>query len=103
MPRDNLIKRGVEKKVLEVDTCEAQRLGLLRPLLRREIEKYFADFGLKLEFGSHNTMRGLSGGQKSEDCSWLGDVAPAALRYIICFDEPTVRLTIFVVLVQSIN
>jgi elongation factor 3 len=30
----------------------------------REIEKHFADFGLEPEFVSHNTMRGLSGGQK---------------------------------------
>ncbi|KAF9023036.1 hypothetical protein BDZ89DRAFT_1070260 [Hymenopellis radicata] len=64
LPRDDLIKRGFEKKVLEVDTREAQRLGLLRPLVRREIEKHFADFGLEPEFVSHNTMRGLSGGQK---------------------------------------
>ncbi|KAI6124021.1 P-loop containing nucleoside triphosphate hydrolase protein [Pisolithus croceorrhizus] len=57
VPRDELIKRGFEKKVLE-------RLGLLRPLVRREIEKHFADFGLEPEFVSHNSMRGLSGGQK---------------------------------------
>ncbi|OSD00094.1 hypothetical protein PYCCODRAFT_1469636 [Trametes coccinea BRFM310] len=64
IPRDELIKRGFEKKVLEVDTREAQCLGLLRPLVRREIEKHFADFGLEAEFVSHNSMRGLSGGQK---------------------------------------
>jgi len=56
-------KCGFEKKVLEVDTHEAQRLGLLRPLVRREIEAHFADFGLEPEFISHNSMRGLSGGQ----------------------------------------
>ncbi|KAG5220086.1 translational elongation factor [Salix suchowensis] len=44
LPRDDLIKRGFEKKVIEVDTREAQRAGLLRPLVRREIEKHFADF-----------------------------------------------------------
>lgn len=37
---------------------------MLRPLVRREIEKHFEDFGLEAEFVSHNTMRGLSGGQK---------------------------------------
>jgi elongation factor 3 len=41
MPRDELITRGFEKKVLELDTKEAQRLGLMRPLVRREIEKHF--------------------------------------------------------------
>ncbi|RPD54288.1 hypothetical protein L226DRAFT_426101, partial [Lentinus tigrinus ALCF2SS1-7] len=63
---DDLIKRGVEKNVLEVevDTHEAQRLGLLRPHVPREIEKHFADVGLEAELDSHNPMRGLSGGQK---------------------------------------
>ncbi|KAG2336640.1 hypothetical protein BDR05DRAFT_978732 [Suillus weaverae] len=51
-------------KMLEVDTHEAQRLGLLHPLAHWEIEKHFVDFGLKPEFVSHKTMRGLSGGQK---------------------------------------
>ncbi|KAF5324672.1 hypothetical protein D9611_004099 [Ephemerocybe angulata] len=84
--RDELIKRGFEKKVLEVDTREAQRLGLLRPLVRREIEKHFADFGLEPEFVSHNTMRGLSGGQKVKIV--LG-AATWRRPHIICLDEPT--------------
>ena len=86
MPRDDLIKRGFEKKVLEVDTREAQRLGLLRPLVRREIEKHFADFGLEPEFVSHNTMRGLSGGQKVKIV--LG-AATWRRPHIMCLDEPT--------------
>ncbi|KAG6855996.1 hypothetical protein H0H87_008574 [Tephrocybe sp. NHM501043] len=86
LPRDDLIKRGFEKKVLEVDTREAQRLGLLRPLVRREIEKHFADFGLEPEFVSHNTMRGLSGGQKVKIV--LG-AATWRRPHIICLDEPT--------------
>ena len=86
MPRDELIKRGFEKKVLEVDTREAQRLGLLRPLVRREIEKHFADFGLDAEFVSHNTMRGLSGGQKVKVV--LG-AATWRRPHIMCLDEPT--------------
>ncbi|KAF8061694.1 P-loop containing nucleoside triphosphate hydrolase protein [Lyophyllum atratum] len=86
LPRDDLIKRGYEKKVLEVDTREAQRLGLLRPLVRREIEKHFADFGLEPEFVSHNTMRGLSGGQKVKIV--LG-AATWRRPHIICLDEPT--------------
>ncbi|EIW85548.1 polyketide synthetase [Coniophora puteana RWD-64-598 SS2] len=86
LPRDELIKRGFEKKVLEVDTREAQRLGLLRPLVRREIEKHFADFGLEPEFVSHNTMRGLSGGQKVKIV--LG-AATWRRPHVICLDEPT--------------
>ncbi|KAL5512033.1 TEF3 [Sanghuangporus vaninii] len=86
VPRDELIKRGFEKKVLEVDTREAQRLGLLRPLVRREIEKHFADFGLEPEFVSHNTMRGLSGGQKVKIV--LG-AATWRRPHVICLDEPT--------------
>ncbi|KIJ63287.1 hypothetical protein HYDPIDRAFT_182287 [Hydnomerulius pinastri MD-312] len=86
IPRDDLVKRGFEKKVLEVDTREAQRLGLLRPLVRREIEKHFADFGLEPEFVSHNTMRGLSGGQKVKIV--LG-AATWRRPHVICLDEPT--------------
>jgi len=86
MPRDELITRGFEKKVIELDTREAQRLGLLRPLVRREIEKHFADFGLEAEFVSHNTMRGLSGGQKVKIV--LG-AATWRRPHIICLDEPT--------------
>jgi len=86
LPRDDLLKRGFEKKVLEVDTREAQRLGLLRPLVRREIEKHMADFGLEPEFVSHNTMRGLSGGQKVKIV--LG-AATWRRPHVICLDEPT--------------
>ena len=86
LPRDDLVKRGFEKKVLEVDTREAQRLGLLRPLVRREIEKHFADFGLDPEFVSHNTMRGLSGGQKVKIV--LG-AATWRRPHVMCLDEPT--------------
>jgi elongation factor 3 len=86
LPRDELIKRGFEKKVIEVDTREAQRLGLLRPLVRREIEKHMADFGLEPEFVSHNTMRGLSGGQKVKIV--LG-AATWRRPHVMCLDEPT--------------
>jgi len=86
IPRDDLVKRGFEKKVLALDTREAQRLGLLRPLVRREIEKHFADFGLDPEFVSHNTMRGLSGGQKVKIV--LG-AATWRRPHILALDEPT--------------
>ncbi|KAG8970874.1 translational elongation factor EF-1 alpha [Tulasnella sp. 419] len=86
LPRDELLTRGFEKKVLEIDTREAQRLGLLRPLVRREIEKHFADFGLEPEFVSHNTMRGLSGGQKVKVV--LG-AATWRRPHVLMMDEPT--------------
>lgn len=86
LSRDELIQRGFEKKIIEVDTREAQRLGLLRPLVRREVEKHFADFGLESEFVSHNTMRGLSGGQKVKVV--LG-AATWRRPHVICLDEPT--------------
>jgi elongation factor 3 len=86
MSRDELISRGFEKKVLEVDTREAQRLGLMRPLVRKEIEKHMADFGLEAEFVTHNTMRGLSGGQKVKVV-----LAAATWRrpHVVILDEPT--------------
>ncbi|KAL7423178.1 translational elongation factor EF-1 alpha [Cryptotrichosporon argae] len=86
LSRDELISRGFEKKVLELDTREAQRLGLMRPLVRKEIEKHFEDFGLESEFVSHNSMRGLSGGQKVKVV--LG-AATWRRPHIICLDEPT--------------
>ncbi|BEI82944.1 hypothetical protein CcaverHIS002_0308120 [Cutaneotrichosporon cavernicola] len=86
LSRDELISRGFEKKVLELDTREAQRLGLMRPLVRREIEKHFEDFGLEAEFVTHNSMRGLSGGQKVKVV--LG-AATWRRPHIICLDEPT--------------
>jgi elongation factor 3 len=86
MARDELISRGFEKKVLEVDTREAQRLGLMRPLVRKEIEKHMADFGLEAEFVTHNTMRGLSGGQKVKVV-----LAAATWRrpHVVILDEPS--------------
>lgn len=86
LSRDELIKRGFEKKVLALDSREAQRLGMNRPLVRKEIEKHFNDFGLEAEFTSHNTMRGLSGGQKVKVV-----LAAATWRrpHIIILDEPT--------------
>lgn len=86
LPRDELIKRGFEKKVLEVDSREAQKAGLLRPLVRKEIEKHFADFGLDPEFVTHNTMRGLSGGQKVKVV--LG-AATWRRPHVVILDEPT--------------
>merc|ERR1711881_781530 len=70
----------------EVDSREAQKAGLLRPLVRKEIEQHFSDFGLEPEFTTHNTMRGLSGGQKVKVV-----LAAATWRrpHIVILDEPT--------------
>ncbi|GAA6036992.1 hypothetical protein JCM8097_005495 [Rhodosporidiobolus ruineniae] len=86
LPRDELIRRGFEKKVMEVDSREAQKAGLLRPLVRKEIEAHFSDFGLEPEFTTHNTMRGLSGGQKVKVV-----LAAATWRrpHVVILDEPT--------------
>jgi len=58
----------------------------LRPLVRREIEAHMADFGLEAEFVTHNTMRGLSGGQKVKVV-----LAAATWRrpHVVILDEPT--------------
>jgi elongation factor 3 len=71
---------------MEVDSREAQKAGLLRPLVRKEIEAHFTDFGLEAEFTTHNTMRGLSGGQKVKVV-----LAAATWRrpHVVILDEPT--------------
>ena len=86
LSRDELMRRGFEKKIMQVDSREAQKAGMLRPLVRREIEKHFEDFGLEREFTSHNNMRGLSGGQKVKVV--LG-AATWRMPHIIVLDEPT--------------
>ncbi|KAG0143678.1 hypothetical protein CROQUDRAFT_96004 [Cronartium quercuum f. sp. fusiforme G11] len=86
LSRDELIKRGFEKKIIEVDSREAQKAGLLRPLVRKEIENHMGMFGLEAEFVTHNTMRGLSGGQKVKVV-----LAAATWRrpHVVILDEPT--------------
>lgn len=86
IPRADLEARGFIKQIMAFDAREAQKLGLNRPLVRKEIENHFEDFGLEREFTSHNTMRGLSGGQKVKVV-----LAAATWRrpHIIVLDEPT--------------
>lgn len=78
---------GVQKLVNDMDSKEAQRLGLMtRPLTTAAIEKHLDDFGLEAEFGSHSLMKGLSGGQK------VKVVLAAAMwnnPHIVVLDEPT--------------
>lgn len=61
-------------------------MGLMRPLVRKEIEQHFGDFGLEAEFVTHNTMRGLSGGQKVKVV--LG-AATWRRPHVVILDEPT--------------
>ena len=76
------------QKVLEVDTREAQRLGLFRPLVGREIEKHFANFVLEPDFVSHSTIGGLSDGPKAKivlgAVTWRRPQTP----HIMCLDGP---------------
>ncbi|PWN91940.1 hypothetical protein FA10DRAFT_265757 [Acaromyces ingoldii] len=86
LSRDDLISRGFEKKVMQVDSRVAQELGMNRPLVKKEIEQHFAQLGLDPEFTSHSHMAGLSGGQKVKVV-----LAAATWRrpHIIILDEPT--------------
>lgn len=63
-PRDKLMALGFQKKINQCDSIEAQKSGMLRKLIRSEIEQHFKDCGLDPEFAIHNNLRGLSGGQK---------------------------------------
>jgi elongation factor 3 len=74
LPRDELVKRGFEKVCISVLSY---------------IEKHFAGFGLEPEFVSHNTMRGLSGGQKVKIV--LG-AATWRRPHVMCLDEPTLSI-----------
>lgn len=86
LSRDELINRGFEKKVMQLDAKVAQELGMNRPLVKKEIEQHFALLGLEAEFTSHSHMRGLSGGQKVKVV-----LAAATWRrpHVIILDEPT--------------
>jgi elongation factor 3 len=65
MPRESLEKFGFLKYMNRVDEREAARAGLYaRPLTQANVEKHLIDFGLEAEFGTHNRIKGLSGGQK---------------------------------------
>ncbi|OZJ04912.1 hypothetical protein BZG36_02492 [Bifiguratus adelaidae] len=86
LPRKTLEDMGFAKKLQEVDAAEAAKLGLNRPLTRKEIEKHLEDVGLEAEFGTHSRIRGLSGGQK------VKLVIGAAMwnkPHMLVLDEPT--------------
>ncbi|OBZ89104.1 Elongation factor 3 [Choanephora cucurbitarum] len=84
--RQKLEDMGFGKKIAEVDSAEAAKMGLLRPLTAKEIEKHLEEVGLEPEFASHSHIRGLSGGQK------VKLVIGAAMwnkPHMLVLDEPT--------------
>ncbi|EIE78585.1 hypothetical protein G6F46_003652 [Rhizopus delemar] len=84
--RQKLEDMGFGKKIAEVDSAEAAKMGLNRPLTAKEIEKHLNEVGLEPEFASHSHIRGLSGGQK------VKLVIGAAMwnrPHMLVLDEPT--------------
>eukprot|EP00201_Polytomella_parva_P021393 CAMPEP_0175048820 /NCGR_PEP_ID=MMETSP0052_2-20121109/6407_1 /TAXON_ID=51329 ORGANISM="Polytomella parva, Strain SAG 63-3" /NCGR_SAMPLE_ID=MMETSP0052_2 /ASSEMBLY_ACC=CAM_ASM_000194 /LENGTH=1151 /DNA_ID=CAMNT_0016312937 /DNA_START=110 /DNA_END=3568 /DNA_ORIENTATION=+ len=86
--RDELIERGFEKLVNEMDGKILAEKGesAARPLTIVSVEQYLQDFGLEPEFGTHSAIRGLSGGQK------VKLVLAAAMwhcPHLLILDEPT--------------
>jgi len=87
MEKEKLEKCGFSKLLQRVDEREAARAGLYaRPLTTGNVEKHLIDFGLEAEFGTHNRIKGLSGGQKVKLV--LGS-AMWQQPHIIVMDEPT--------------
>ena len=87
MEREKLEKYGFTKYLNRVDEREAARAGLYaRPLTQANVEKHLIDFGLDAEFGTHNRIKGLSGGQKVKLV--LGS-AMWQQPHIVVMDEPT--------------
>jgi len=85
--RDDLVNLGFEKFVNEFDMKEATRSGLLsKPLTASNVERHLADLGMSAEIGTHNRIRGYSGGQKVRlvvaAATWLNP-------HVIVLDEPS--------------
>lgn len=85
---ETLIEMGHGKLVQQMDAkVAAAAAGLdLRPLLTAEIQRHLDDFALEAEFGTHGTIRRMSGGQK------VKLVLAAAMwnkPHILVLDEPT--------------
>jgi len=61
-----LNEMGLQKLVQQTDArIAAMSAGLdMRPLLTKEIQGHLDDFNLEAEFGTHGTIRRMSGGQK---------------------------------------
>jgi len=88
IPVEKMIEMGLEKLVQQCDSkVAAMAAGLdIRPLLTAEIQGHLNDFNLDPEFGTHGTIKRLSGGQK------VKLVLAAAMwnkPHVIILDEPT--------------
>ena len=86
--RELLIEMGLKKLVEQCDAkIAAAAAGLdLRPLVVAEIQSHLDDFNLDAEYGTHGSIRRLSGGQK------VKLVLAAAMwnkPHVIVLDEPT--------------
>jgi elongation factor 3 len=85
---EKMNEMGLQKLVQQCDTrTAAMAAGLdVRPLLTAEIQGHLNDFNLDAEFGTHSTIKRLSGGQK------VKLVLAAAMwnkPHVIVLDEPT--------------
>ena len=85
--REDLVTLGFEKYVNEFDMKEATKLGLMsKPLTSANVERHLADLGMTAEIGTHNRIRGYSGGQKVRlvvaAATWLNP-------HVIVLDEPS--------------
>jgi elongation factor 3 len=85
--REDLVTLGFEKYVNEFDMKEATKLGLMsKPLTTANVERHLADLGMTAEIGTHNCIRGYSGGQKVRlvvaAATWLNP-------HVVVLDEPS--------------
>ena len=58
-----LYNLDVYRMIYRMSALQAAGLDM-RPLLTAEIQNHLTDFNLEAEFGTHGTIRRLSGGQK---------------------------------------
>ena len=85
--KETLLELGFHKLVQEFDDHESSREGLgYRVLEPKVISQHFKDIGLDPEIADHNTISGLSGGQKVKvvlaGAAW-------ANPHLLVLDEPT--------------
>ncbi|KAL9056212.1 MAG: hypothetical protein Q9162_003092 [Coniocarpon cinnabarinum] len=85
--KETLLDLGFTKLVQEFDDHESSREGLgYRVLEPKVISQHFKDIGLDPEIADHNTISGLSGGQKVKvvlaGAAW-------ANPHLLVLDEPT--------------
>mmetsp|Transcript_4722 Transcript_4722/g.10315 ORF Transcript_4722/g.10315 Transcript_4722/m.10315 type:complete len:1185 (-) Transcript_4722:291-3845(-) len=88
IPVEKMVEMGLNHLVQQCDAkTAAMAAGLdVRPLLNAEIQSHLNDFALDAEFGTHGTIKRLSGGQK------VKLVLAAAMwncPHVIVLDEPT--------------